>query len=163
MKNVLLLNASYEPLGVITPQRAFLLMLAEKVYQEAADMIPLRSVSKQFDIPTVVRLKMYIQAPRRKTRWHRRGVLKRDGFRCIYCGQLAGSKATIDHIIPRSAGGQDSWVNTACACMRCNQRKGNRTPEQAGMKLRWQPKTPRVDYLVASGDIPQSWKVYLEL
>ncbi|MEM7033344.1 MAG: HNH endonuclease, partial [Chloroflexota bacterium] len=163
MNNVLLLNASYEPLGVISPQRAFLLMLAEKVYREANDVIALRSVSRDFEIPTVVRLKMYVNVPRRKTRWSRRGVLKRDGFICIYCGAHAGAKATLDHIIPRSLGGKDTWVNTACACVRCNQRKGNRTPAQAGMKLHWEPKIPRVDYLVASSNIPQSWKVYLEM
>lgn len=161
--NILLLNASYEPLGVISAHRAFVLLLAEKVYREAGDFITLRSVSQEFAIPTVLRLKRYVNVPQRKARWSRQGVLKRDNYRCIYCGCHAGAGATVDHIIPRSRGGRDSWTNTACACERCNQRKGDRTLEQAGLKLRWEPKTPRASYLVAWGHVPETWKIYLEI
>lgn len=65
--------------------------------------------------------------------------------------------------MPSSRGGRNSWGNTACACAKCNHRKGNRTPHEAGMKLLWEPKTPRVDYLVASGELPEAWKFYLEV
>ena len=76
---------------------------------------------------------------------------------------LTKADFTVDHIIPRSRGGKNTWGNTACACAACNRRKGNRTPHEAGMRLLWEPKTPRVDYLVLWGDIPASWKVYLRM
>jgi 5-methylcytosine-specific restriction endonuclease McrA len=75
---------------------------------------------------------------------------------------LERSNFTVDHIMPSSRGGKNSWGNTVCACPVCNHRKGNRTPHEANLKLLWEPKTPRVSYLVASGDIPAAWKVYLE-
>jgi 5-methylcytosine-specific restriction endonuclease McrA len=70
---------------------------------------------------------------------------------------------TIDHILPVSRGGKGSWGNTVCACPTCNQRKADRTPHEANMKLRWEPKTPRVSYLFVSGEVPAAWKVYLEI
>ena len=76
---------------------------------------------------------------------------------------LSRGDFTIDHVLPISRGGKNTWTNTVCACATCNQRKGNRTPHEANMKLSWEPKTPRVTYLVASGEIPASWKVYLEV
>jgi len=165
--NVLLLNASFEPMGVISAQKAFCLMLTEKVFEAAEGRIILRSVNNQFGVPTVVRLKRYINVPRLQSHWNRIGVLKRDGFKCIYCGESCDrhdkqSMPTIDHIKPRALGGKNTWTNTACACMRCNTRKGSRTPEQAGMRLRWEPKTPRVGYIVASGNIPDDWKMYIQ-
>jgi 5-methylcytosine-specific restriction endonuclease McrA len=107
-------------------------------------------------------------------------VLKRDHYTCIYCGVKAGEKRngpkplqvrrtlhpnqfTVDHLLPKSRGGMNTWVNTACACPDCNGRKNDRTPHEAGMSLRWEPKTPRVDYLVASGNVPEAWKFYLEI
>jgi 5-methylcytosine-specific restriction endonuclease McrA len=76
---------------------------------------------------------------------------------------LGKNDFTVDHLIPRSRGGKNTWGNTACACPLCNNRKGDRTPHEAGMVLRWEPKIPRVGYLVASGDVPAAWKVYLEV
>jgi 5-methylcytosine-specific restriction endonuclease McrA len=121
----------------------------------------------------VLRLRRYVRVPQRGVRWSRSGVMRRDGYRCIYCGIQAGETRgsrvlykdafTIDHLIPRSRGGKNTWGNTACACPTCNQRKGDRTPHEAGMTLLWEPKTPRVDYLVASGSVPAAWKVYLEV
>jgi 5-methylcytosine-specific restriction endonuclease McrA len=106
-------------------------------------------------------------------RWSRRAVLQRDNYTCAYCGLRPGDKQrgrlltkqtfTVDHIWPISRGGKDTWGNTICACPSCNQRKGNRTPHEANMKLRWEPKSPRVNYLVMSGDVPAAWKIYLEL
>ena len=165
--NVLLLNASNEPLEVITAQKAFCLMLTEKVFGVSDGCTILRSIDNQFAVPVVVRLKRYVNVPRLQSHWNRRGVLKRDGFKCIYCGDKCNSNMpkknpTIDHIIPKSKGGKNSWVNTACACMACNTRKGDRTPEQAGMRLLWEPKTPRVGYIIASGNVPDDWKVYIQ-
>ena len=101
-------------------------------------------------------------------------MLVRDNYTCIYCGVKPGmsvkdkivSRAdmTIDHILPRSRGGKDTWTNTASACSTCNHRKGDRMPNEVGLKLRWEPKTPRTSYLViALGTGPSAWKRYIEL
>jgi 5-methylcytosine-specific restriction endonuclease McrA len=173
MINVLLLNASYEPLAVISQRRAISLILKDRVEAVCEEVFRLHSRSTALDIPTVIRLRRYVNVPRRGIRWSRRAVLQRDNYQCIYCGIRLGEwqggqlltrhSFTIDHIIPRSRGGQSTWSNTACACPLCNSRKGARTPHEAGMSLRWEPKTPRVNYLVASGEIPATWKLYLEI
>ena len=151
MVAVLLLNASYEPLAVIPQRRAVSLLLRDRVDAVTEDVIKVAGVSSSLNIPTVVRLRRYINVPRRGARWSRRGVLQRDDYRCIYCGIQAGETQrgrvltkgdfTVDHLIPRSRGGQNTWGNTACACPVCNHRKGDRTPHEAGMSLCWEPKT----------------------
>lgn len=173
MTATLLLNASYEPLTVVTQQRAIRLMLKDKVDAATEEMVTVRGGTTSLEVPTVLRLRRYINVPYRGVRWSRRAVLQRDGYRCIYCGlgigdvqkgqTLTRTDFTIDHIVPRSRGGRNTWSNTACACQRCNNRKGCRTPHEAGLPLRWEPKTPRVTYLVASGELPASWKMYLKL
>jgi 5-methylcytosine-specific restriction endonuclease McrA len=170
---VLLLNASYEPLSVIPYRRAVSLMLRERVDAATEEAAVLHGGRTVLHIPRVLRLRKYVNVPRRGARWSRRGVLARDGYRCIYCGVMVGdwlrgqlltrTSFTLDHIVPRSRGGKNTWGNTACACYLCNNRKGDKYPHEAGLKLLWEPKMPRVDYLVASGEIPEAWKVYLEL
>jgi len=171
--SVLLLTASYEPLQMISVKRAVNLLLADKVQAVEGVHSRLRSVNRVFEVPLVVRLTYYVNVPRPGVTWSRRAVLERDGWVCVYCGVRIGDKKqgkylnktdfTIDHLIPKSRGGNNTWGNTACACSICNNRKANRTPHEAGMKLLWEPKIPRVDYLVAAGDVPDSWKIYLEL
>ena len=173
MAAVLLLNASYEPLNIIPQRRALSLLLRGRVDAATEDVITVSGVSSTLNIPTVIRLRRYINVPRRGARWSRPAVLQRDGYHCIYCGIQVGERQrgraltrrdfTVDHLIPRSRGGQNTWGNTACACPVCNTRKGDRTPHEAGMSLRWEPKRPRVGYMVASGEIPAAWKVYLEV
>ena len=173
MAAVLLLNASYEPLRVIPFRRAMSLLLRDRVDAVSAETHPLPTSSNIFEIPHVLRLRRYVNAPRRGARWSRRNIFARDNWTCIYCGIRPGDmrkgkvmgrdQFTLDHIFPRSRGGKNTWGNTACACAECNQRKGDRLYHQIGMKLRWEPKRPRVDYLVASGDVPDSWKLYLEV
>lgn len=173
MSSVLLLNASYEPLAVITRRRALSLIMRGRVEAASAEAIEIHGVSEIFNIPNVIRLRRYVNVPRRGVSWSRRAVLRRDRYTCIYCGHTIGETQrghvlgkgdfTIDHILPVSRGGKNTWVNTACACAACNQRKADRTPHEASMKLLWEPKTPRVTYLVVSGEIPASWKAYLEV
>ena len=173
MVSVLLLNASYEPLAVIPKRRALSLLLRERVDAATDDVVPLKGISTSLNIPTVLRLRRYINVPRRGAAWSRRAVLRRDNYTCIYCGIQAGERQgkrvldkndfTIDHILPKSRGGRNLWTNTACACPPCNHRKGSKMPHEAGMTLRWEPKTPRVDYIVASGQVPEAWKMYLEV
>lgn len=174
-QRVLLLNgSSWEPLAVITVPRAINLLLAGKAVVVEQTGQFLTTVRDKFEVPSVIALKSYINVPRRKSHWSRKGVLVRDNYICIYCGVKPGiiqkgqllSKRdfTIDHIIPRSKGGKDTWSNTACACAACNHRKGDRYHNEAGMRLMWEPKTPRTSYLViALGSGPDVWKRYVEI
>ncbi|MCP4357518.1 MAG: HNH endonuclease [Chloroflexi bacterium] len=172
MVAILLLNASYEPLSVIPKRRALSLLLRERVDGVTEDVIALRGISRTLHIPSVLKLRRYVNVPRRGAQWSRPGVMKRDNYTCVYCGVRAGevrhghrlrhNDFTLDHILPKSRGGRNTWMNTACACPDCNGRKDNRTPHEAGMPLLWEPKTPRVDYIVASGKVPEAWKFYLE-
>jgi 5-methylcytosine-specific restriction endonuclease McrA len=171
---VLLLNGrTWEPLSVITIPRAINLLLAEKaIVVEQTDQF-LRTVRDRFQVPSVIALRSYVNVPRRQAHWSRRGVLVRDSYTCIYCGAQPGSVTkgkglvksdfTVDHVIPKSRGGKDLWGNTACACYACNHRKGDRLPHEAGMRMLWEPKTPRTSYLVvAVGSGHEAWKRYIE-
>ena len=173
MSQVLLLNVTYEPMRVIPVRRAVGLLMrgaAEGVEGIAAR---LRTPSIVFEVPAVIRLRYYVNVPQRGAMWSRRRVLTRDGYTCVYCGAHAGERHrgrvltqvdfTVEHLIPLSRGGGNTWGNTACACRWCNHRKGSRTPHEAGLRLRWEPKTPRVSYLVVSGDMPAEWKTYLRM
>jgi 5-methylcytosine-specific restriction endonuclease McrA len=173
--SVLLLNASFEPLYIVSARRAVTLLFnrqAEPVRGEPAAAV-FRSPSTTVEVPTVICLRRYVNVPRRGAAWSRAGVLRRDGCRCIYCGARPGDRQrgralsradfSVDHIVPLSRGGKNTWGNTACACLRCNGRKGDRTPAEANMKLLWEPKTPRTSYLVLRGDVPVSWKKYIEV
>jgi 5-methylcytosine-specific restriction endonuclease McrA len=171
---VLLLNGStWEPLSVISVPRAINLLLAGKavVVEETGRF--LRTVRSQFQIPSVIALRTYINVPRRQAQWSRKGVLSRDNFTCIYCGTRPGDLShgklltkndmTVDHILPKSKGGKDVWSNTACACSICNHRKGDRLPGEAGLKMLWEPRRPRTNYLVIEiGSGPDAWKKYIE-
>jgi 5-methylcytosine-specific restriction endonuclease McrA len=172
---VLLLNGStWEPLAIITVMRAINLLLAGKavVIEESGRF--LRTVQDKFSIPSVIALRTYINVPRRQAHWSRKGVLVRDNYTCVYCGVSVGtvragkavikSDLTIDHVIPKSRGGKDTWTNTTCACAACNHRKGDRLPHEAHMRLLWEPKMPRTSYLViALGTGPAAWKRYIEV
>ncbi|MBX3085833.1 MAG: HNH endonuclease [Anaerolineae bacterium] len=172
---VLLLNgSSWEPLAVISVARAINLILAEKAVIIEQTGKVLKTVSDTFPVPSVIALRRYINVPRRRAHWSRKGVLARDNYTCIYCGIRSGdvqrgkiinkSDFTVDHVLPRSRGGKDTWTNTACACYVCNHRKGDRLPGEAGMKLAWEPKTPRTSYLViAIGSGPEAWRQYVEI
>lgn len=172
---VLLLNGSnWEPLAVITVPRAINLLLAGKavVIEQSGQF--LKTIRDQFPVPSVIALRTYINVPRRQAHWSRKGVLVRDSYTCIYCGAEPGTlfkgkpltrhDFTVDHIFPKSRGGKDVWTNTACACYNCNHRKSDKLPNELGMKLKWEPKTPRTSYLViAIGTGPDAWKRYIEI
>lgn len=172
---VLLLNgSSWEPLAVISVPRAINLILAGKavVIEQSGQF--LKTICDQFPVPSVIALRTYINVPRRQAHWSRKGVLVRDAYTCIYCSAQPGSiikgkvlgkhDFTVDHILPRSRGGKDTWTNTACACYACNHRKGDKLPHELSMRLKWEPKTPRTSYLViAIGTGPDAWKRYIEI
>jgi 5-methylcytosine-specific restriction endonuclease McrA len=165
--HVLLLNASFEPLHLVPVQRAVSLMLAGKAQAVDGIAARLRTPRTVFEVPSVLSLKYYVNAPQRGASYSRRAVLERDRWTCVYCGvrpgELPKGDFTVDHIVPRSRGGRNTWTNTACACYRCNQRKADRTPQEAGMALRFEPRMPRTNYLVIRGSVPREWKKYIEI
>lgn len=158
---VLVLNASYEPLNICNWRRAFLL-----VFKGKAEEIELSNVhaNQEYFIPSVIRLTRYVKIPHREIALTRRNLMFRDSYTCQYCN-YNGPGLTIDHIIPKSKGGTDNWSNVVACCQKCNVKKGNQTPNQAGMKLLKQPLPPaghlhfelkRLSYL----KFP-SWKKYI--
>nr|WP_207908979.1 HNH endonuclease [Pseudonocardia endophytica] len=139
---VLLLNASFEPLAVVTAKRAIVLLLSGKAecIQEALEGAAFRSENLSLPAPSVMRLSRYVRVPyRRAVPMTRAGVLRRDARRCAYCGRRAD---TIDHVIPRSRGGVHSWENCVAACRACNSRKADRLVEELGWTLRVKPAPP---------------------
>ena len=137
----LVLNAGYEPLAVVSFKRAIVLVLDGKASIVASDdEHPVLSASGAWERPSVILLRRYVRIPNgRAVPVSRRGVLRRDSARCGYCGNAA---STIDHIIPRSRGGADSWENLVACCLRCNNVKGDRTPQEMGWSLRYTPRAP---------------------
>lgn len=141
---VLLLNASFEPLRTISFQRAISLIVEKRAEMVAAVEGKLvRSPSTTFPWPSVVRLIEYVKVPFRKTRIPatRKNILARDGYECCFCTKRKAD--SVDHILPKSRGGEHSWTNLVAACRKCNSIKGDRTPQEAGMKMRFQPFIPQ--------------------
>lgn len=139
----LVLNAGYEPMSVVSFKRAVILVLTGKAaVLQADEAAPIRSASVVLDRPSVIILTRYVKPPRgRKVLLSRRGVLRRDGYLCAYCG---GHATTVDHVLPRSRGGANSWTNLVACCRSCNCDKSDRTPEEMGWRLRFTPAPPRV-------------------
>ena len=139
MGHVLVLNASYEPLNITTWRRALVMMLKGKA--ESLESDSERTVRPGTNLPTVIRLRQFVHVPFRQLPLTRRNIFHRDGNFCQYCG-CCSEQLSIDHVVPRSRGGADTWENVTTACLRCNVRKGNRTPQEAGMLLRQVPRRP---------------------
>lgn len=152
MRETLVLNASFEPLSTVSLRRAVVLVLQDKaVVERAHSGVRLRAASVELPVPQVIRLCRYVRVPfRRRAPWSRRGVLVRDRHRCAYCDRRA---TTVDHVMPRSLGGGDTWLNTVASCAPDNHRKADRTPEEAGMRLLRRPfePTPADALLLALG------------
>ena len=137
---VLVLNASHEPLAVVTGRRALILILAGKAVSLEDRSTLMRSAQLAVALPSVVRLTRYVRVPYRPPATiSRAGVLRRDARRCAYCTNRAD---TIDHVIPRSRGGSHSWENCVACCHRCNTRKADRMLEELGWELSFSPGPP---------------------
>jgi len=136
---VLLLNQTYEPLGTVSVARAVIMVFKNTVSVEEFDGDRvLRSARAEFPVPSVIRRRIYINIRRRReaSSMKRLRIFMRDKFRCQYCGdKKRAGELTLDHILPRSRGGDNSPVNVVTACVACNNRKGNRTPAEARMPL----------------------------
>lgn len=171
--SVLLLNNTYQPLRLIGLPRALTLVFAGK-----ADVIETRpgrtitSPSRSLPFPSVVCLRRYVHVPQRHATWSRRGVLLRDRYTCQYCGaRLNHRDATIDHVIPQwlcKQTGQptNTWGNTVACCHACQRRKGGRAIHEAGMRFynpQFEPKIPRVSYVVLTSEILPEWQQYIQI
>lgn len=163
---VLLLNATFEPLAVVTAKRAVLLMLSGKAecVQAALEGGAFRSESLSITAPSVMRLSRYVRVPYRPSvPMTRAGVMRRDGRICAYCGKRAD---TIDHVVPRSRGGTHTWENCVAACRACNSRKADRLLSELGWTLRVMPAAPRRGHgggrLALSVEPHPTWEPWLE-
>jgi len=161
---VLVLNASYEPINVCTVRRAAVLVLKSRAEMLEAGDGALHSERLQLDRPCVIRLVRYVRIPRdvHRRKITRKAVLARDAYTCQYCGHEA-SGLTVDHVIPRSRGGDSSWDNIVAACAPCNRRKGNRMPREAAMVPARRPRAPgpTVFIRIAAPKVPVAWEPYL--
>lgn len=157
----LVLNATMEPLCVVPARRAVVLVLADKADLLHANGHRFRSERVDLAAPSVVRLRRFVHVPyRRRAALSRRGVFLRDSHACQYCGRPAEN---VDHVQPRSRGGPHDWENVVASCRRCNSRKKDRTPGEAGMTLLSTPYAPRAAFwlVVAVGRVQPDWHPYL--
>lgn len=163
----LILNAWLQPHGISTWQNAIVLLFTEK-----ADVIEnyeatVSSPSLTLQIPAVMRLRKEVAMYKKGVKFSRINVLTRDGFRCCYCGlPKQARELNYDHVVPRQHGGKTTWENIVSSCKPCNARKRNRTPQQAGMRMHFQPHRPRtlpmtLPLLVDASKVPEVWRPYL--
>ena len=166
MTHVLLLNATYEPLRVITWQRAIRLLTLGKVEVLEETDREIRSVSFVIRLPSVVRLLRLIRPRRQPIKFSRQNIYLRDAFRCQYCGtRVSSQELNLDHVIPRSLGGKTTWENIVTCCIPCNVRKGGNTPEAVRLRLIQRPvkpdHLPGVAITIHLKNTPDSWRDYL--
>jgi 5-methylcytosine-specific restriction endonuclease McrA len=139
-KATLLINASYEPLRIISMKKALTLITKGVAVVEVSTDILVHSGLGIY-APSVIRLRNYRNVPHRMQQVSRKNIFVRDGYRCLYCGtkKKDGSELELEHVLPRSRGGRNTWDNLVSSCRDCNRNKGDRTPEEAGMKLIHRP------------------------
>lgn len=168
MHSTLLLNAGFEPLRIVPWQRAFTLVFQDKVEILEEYSAQVRSVTREFRVPAVIKLRRWIRVRRQLpiVRFSRANVYARDDYRCQYCHlRFSERELTLDHVFPVVRGGKKTWENIVAACMRCNQRKSDRTPEEAGLKLLKRPRVPHwlpgLLFSVRVKTTPELWARYL--
>lgn len=162
MSRALVLNTTYEPLCVVSARRAVVLILTQKADLVSDSGVKMRSERLAVDVPSVIKLRSFVRVPyRRRAALNRRAVFARDGSRCQYCAAPAES---IDHVVPRSKGGEHVWENVVAACRPCNTRKRDRLLSETTMVLRRRPTAPRELswIIVAVGRVPSDWEPYLQ-
>nr|WP_245846122.1 HNH endonuclease [Longibacter salinarum] len=162
--HVLVLNQDYSALTVCSVQRAVILMHLQKVHLvEAVPDQYIRSPNLRYPSPSIVRLKQYASVPYKRVMLSRKNIIKRDRSTCQYCGSR--DDLTIDHVLPKSRGGRDTWENLVTACVSCNNAKGDRTPEEVGMELDRDPFRPSYVMFIRDfvGSVDDTWKPYLFL
>jgi 5-methylcytosine-specific restriction endonuclease McrA len=165
MERTLLLSQGYEPLSTISWQKAVSLLTLGKVEIIEEYDQELRSRYLVIKMPAVVRLINRFRRGKKAVKFSRRNILARDNWKCQYCGiRVSTEEMTQDHVIPRSQGGKTCWENIVTCCSDCNAKKANRTPQQAGMKLRTKPDRPSwvpILSIQLGGSPPDQWRDYL--
>lgn len=170
MSHALVLNATFEPLQIVSWQRAMQLLFQGKVEVVEESEKEIRTVRFTMKVPAVLRLLTYVPLKKKKqiVRFSRANIFLRDNSVCQYCGKsFSKTHLTLDHVIPIVQGGKKSWENIVTACKPCNQKKGGRTPAQAGIHLKRKPRRPNwlpmAQLTVGVSLAPESWKIYLKL
>jgi 5-methylcytosine-specific restriction endonuclease McrA len=165
-KPVLVLNASYEPINICAARRALVLVLKGVASAEEHAQSNVHSSRQTIKLPSVIRLLEYRRIPHQTRALSRKNILMRDRYTCQYCLKSTPSgDLTLDHVVPRSRAGETTWENLVACCHQCNNRKGNRTPEEAGMKLARAPRpfslhtSRHLMRLLAKSD--DQWRKYL--
>lgn len=163
MSDVFLLNSSYEPLSIVSLQRAIRLLFAGKAEVVTHDDRMLSSPTYTMRMPSIIRMLYYIRRPRARVGLTKKNILLRDDNTCQYCGKREDRYMTIDHIAPKSRGGPSTWENLVAACVRCNNRKNDRTPQEAGMQLLRRPREPKyIPWIrVKRNTLPDEWHKFL--
>jgi 5-methylcytosine-specific restriction endonuclease McrA len=166
MRSTLLLSQAYEPVAAISWQRAVTLLTLGKVEViEEYENKELRARTWVIKMPAVVRLVRAFRRKKKKVKFSRTNILARDQWKCQYCGtHLSTEEVTYDHVVPRSRGGKTAWENIVSCCAECNAKKANKTPAEAGLKLRKKPYRPSwVPAFVVTqrGSVPEQWHSYL--
>ena len=163
---VLVLNATFEPINVTAVRRAMVLMLKGVAQAEETSQTRVHSASRSLEVPSVIRLLAYRHIPQQTRALSRKNILLRDRNTCQFCKRiLPASELTLDHVVPRSRGGRSSWENLVACCYQCNNRKGDRTPEEAGLALARRPRpftlhTSR-QLMRLIGNKDEKWRKYL--
>lgn len=166
MDRILILNAAYMPIGLVHWMKAVCLMVTERAEVVVDGGRTVRSPSTELRLPQVLKVRGPVRMRQKGLRLNRRNLLRRDGHTCQYCGkQPDRRRLTMDHVVPRVAGGRTTWTNVVTACERCNSRKGGRTPDQAGMRLLRAPRRPEWDardqVLAELASVPTEWEAFL--
>lgn len=165
LPGVLVLNQNFEPLNICSLHRGMALLLLDKAEVLRFSDQTMRSAEDEHLVPSVLRLHSGVRRPMPELKISRKSVLARDGYTCVYCGSR--ESLTLDHVFPRCRGGETSWENVVCSCLKCNNKKGNRTPSECGLRLPHPPRKPRyVPYIsfprfVSAVRRPE-WREFLE-
>ena len=163
-EKALKLDSSYRPIEIVDALEALVLCLIGKAQAIENYAKEVHSVSETFTLPAVIVLNRYVKFNFKVIGVSRKDIIIRDQNKCQYCGnEFPTDKLTLDHILPKSKGGKNTWMNLVAACKKCNQKKGDRTPEQANMKLINKPVKPKYSILrsVSKNQISDLWKNYL--
>ena len=158
------LDSSFRPIEVIDAVEALVLCLIGKAQAIETYSKDIKSVNESIELPCVIALKRKVKFRYQTIPCHRRNVIWRDNNQCQYCAKyFMADKLTIDHVVPRSRGGKNNWLNLVTACKKCNQKKGDKTPSEAGMPLIREPKVPKSDIFknISKNQIVPRWKYYL--
>jgi 5-methylcytosine-specific restriction endonuclease McrA len=155
MEKVLVLNSDYTPINITTVYRGFNLVTKGKAEILKSSENPIITGTKTFIRPLIIRLLNYVKYRVHKLKINRHRLFKRDNHECVYCGSK--KNLTVDHILPKSRGGSNTWTNLITCCSNCNRQKGDKTPDEANMKLRFKPYEPSIFSEIINSNVEHIW------